>query len=291
MASSGSLRLSEVLLGVVLSLVLVLSRSSADPQVYNNYNAYEVQQQPAASCSSYRPKIVCFVSAAADRYDTSRMPPGLCSHLVLIDLIGLNCEGKLTLLQQSSRALTKFLDLKHRFQAAGDPVRFVLAIGGIYQKSTHFSQALSDETKIFNVVDNIITFVTKHGFDGVDVAWFYPGQFGGRRSDKANLVLLLQELQLRLQACGMSLSLTVGVDPRDIETSYDVPQIDQYVDFVNLLAGDYHSPRKPSHVSPLHGGSPNDRLNVVSMSCLRRVLFLILSFFSNTVWKATLKRG
>ncbi|XP_058466636.1 probable chitinase 2 [Malaya genurostris] len=160
-------------------------------------------------------------------------------------------------------ALTLFLELKQRFRRGGDSANFVVSIGGINQKSAHFSRAVREESSRYAVIDNVITFVTKHGFDGVDIAWFYPGQFGGCKSDKENLILLLEQLHMRLHACGMSLSLTVGVDPRDITISYDVVKIDEYVDFVNLLTGDYHDPRKPSHLSPLYSADPKDRFNIV----------------------------
>lgn len=141
----------------------------------------------------------------------------------------------------------------------------MLAVGGVNQKSGCFSQAIREPKSLYIVVDNIITFLTKYDFDGVDIAWFYPGQYGGRKSDKHNFVLLLQELQLRLQACAKILSITVGIDPKDIAVSYDIPKIDVYVDFVNLLSGDYHDPRKPSHISPLYPSDCKDQLNVVSV--------------------------
>lgn len=160
--------------------------------------------------------------------------------------------------------MTLFLEFKERLQQAGDPARFILAVGGVNQRCTQFSRAVNGTDQVYVLVDNVVTFANKHGLDGIDIAWFYPGQFGGRFVDRANLVLLLQQLSLRMQACGMTLSMTVGVDPRDIEISYDVPKIDLYVDFVNLLTGDYHDPKKPSHVSPLYPSDSDDRLNIVS---------------------------
>lgn len=53
--------------------------------------------------AGYQPKIVCYISAANEQYDYNSLRPGLCSHFILIDLIGLNSEGKLLLFQKSSR--------------------------------------------------------------------------------------------------------------------------------------------------------------------------------------------
>lgn len=210
----------------------------------------------------YQNKVVCFISASNQNYNYDSLGPGLCTHFILIDLIGVNSDGKLLLMQRTSRALTLFLEFKERLQQAGDPARFILAVGGVNQRCTQFSRAVNGTDQVYVLVDNVVTFANKHGLDGIDIAWFYPGQFGGRFVDRANLVLLLQQLSLRMQACGMTLSMTVGVDPRDIEISYDVPKIDLYVDFVNLLTGDYHDPKKPSHVSPLYPSDSDDRLNI-----------------------------
>ncbi|XP_055620089.1 chitinase-3-like protein 1 isoform X2 [Toxorhynchites rutilus septentrionalis] len=243
--------LSRLLL--LLGLLVFSSVVARSIKIYSSEEDYS---------AGYQPKIVCYISAGNEQYDYNSLRPGLCTHFILIDLIGLNSEGKLLLFQKSSRALKYFLDLRNRFKHVGDPARFILAVGGVGQKSSHFSRALSYDPSRNTAVDNIVAFLTKHRFDGVDIAWFYPGQYGGRKCDKLTLVLFLRALQSRLQTYDASLSLTVGVDPRDLEISYDVAKIDKYIDFVNILTGDYHDPQKPSHISPLLPGDGKDRLNI-----------------------------
>lgn len=144
----------------------------------------------------------------------------------------------------------------------GDHAKFILAIGGINQDSAHFSRAVEDRGKLHRVAESLVAYAQKYCFDGIDLAWFYPGSFGGCEADKVNLGTLLKDLRWRLQD-GESLSLTVGVDPQ-FEMRYNVSQINSYVDFVNVMSGDYHDPEQVSHVSPLYPGDRKDRFNVVS---------------------------
>lgn len=144
----------------------------------------------------------------------------------------------------------------------GDGAKFILAVGGINQDSAHFSRAIEDRGRSHMLAKSLVDYVQKYCFDGVDLAWFYPGSFGGCEADKANLVTLLEELRCQLQD-GESLSLTVGVDPQ-FNMRYNISQIDSYVDFVNIMSGDYHDPQQVSHVSPLYAGDTKDQFNVVS---------------------------
>lgn len=67
----------------------------------------------------YQTKVVCFVSASNEDYDYANLSPGMCTHFILIDLIGLNAEGRLLLLQRSSRGELGFFDVKYyRFSSS-----------------------------------------------------------------------------------------------------------------------------------------------------------------------------
>lgn len=61
----------------------------------------------------YQTKVVCFVSASNEDYDYANLSPGMCTHFILIDLIGLNAEGRLLLLQRSSRGELGIFDVKY----------------------------------------------------------------------------------------------------------------------------------------------------------------------------------
>lgn len=247
--------------------------------------AYTSSQRELLSSSAERcndQKVVCFISAANGNFNYGALQTGWCTHYILIDLIVVNSEAKLLVIEESIPgklssgrrleiklswnsmipALTLLTEVKGRIRQMGDQAKFILAIGGINQDSSHFSQAVEDLGRSQRLAESIVDYAHKYCFDGVDLAWFYPGSFGGCGADKTNLIVLLHKLRCLLQDT-VSLSLTVGVDPQ-FEFRYNISLVNSYVDFVNIMSGDYHDPEQLSHVSPLYPGNANDRFNVVS---------------------------
>lgn len=71
--------------------------------------------------------------------------------------------------------------------------------------------------------------MTANNFDGIDIDWEYPAQNGGSAADKVNYITFLQELRSKL---GNSLLITaaVGATNSDIDASYDVKNMNMYVE-------------------------------------------------------------
>eukprot|EP00913_Durusdinium_trenchii_P032673 g30582.t1 len=118
-------------------------------------------------------------------------------------------------------------------------------------------------------VDSAIDFCRTWGFDGLDLDWEYPGYIGrgGRTTDKANFALLLSELRSAFDAEGSAtgkapllLTAAVGIGPTTADNAYDVPALNQYLDFINLMTYDMYggwSPEKTAIHSQLYAG-PGD---------------------------------
>lgn len=132
-------------------------------------------------------------------------------------------------------------------------------MGGSNQESSNFSQAIATEDSIVRLTEVIVDIVHQNGFDGIDVAWFNPGESGDFKADRVNLVRFLHELRVQLSP-GASLSVTAALNPE----LYDVRSIDVFVDFVSLLTVDYHDLLNPSHVAPLYYKDKADPSSVVS---------------------------
>lgn len=77
-------------------------------------------------------------------------------------------------------------------------VKLLAAVGGWTEGSAKFSAVAGDSAKRVAFAEKSVEFCKKYGFDGIDIDWEFPGQReGSSTNDKANFVLLLQELHNR----------------------------------------------------------------------------------------------
>lgn len=60
-----------------------------------------------------------------------------------------------------------------------------------------FSQIAADEDKRTKFADNLLGFMVRYGFDGVDLDWEYPGASdrGGNKDDTKNFVALMKAIR------------------------------------------------------------------------------------------------
>jgi len=113
-------------------------------------------------------------------------------------------------------------------------------VGGPRQGTQYPSQIAANPTARIDFSQNVKNFINDYGFDGCDLDWQWPGQgTGSSVNDKANYVSLLKDLRSVLGASKI-LSISVASRQEDIEKSYDVPKIHQYVDFINLNTYNFH---------------------------------------------------
>lgn len=75
---------------------------------------------------------------------------------------------------------------------------------------------------------------------GIDIDWEYPAQRGGVAADKANFVLLLQQLKETLQPIDKLVTIAVGAARQSASVSYNIPEVVKHVDFINLMTYDLH---------------------------------------------------
>ncbi|XP_043798177.1 mucin-12 isoform X3 [Apis laboriosa] len=111
-------------------------------------------------------------------------------------------------------------------------------------------------------VKNAIKFLRKNHFDGLDLDWEYPAfRDGGKPRDKDNYANLVQELREEFEREAsktgrprllLTLAMPAGIEY--IDKGYDIPRLNEYLDFVNLLSYDYHSSYEPAvnHHAPLY---------------------------------------
>lgn len=107
-----------------------------------------------------------------------------------------------------------------------------------------FSEIASTESNRKKFANNLVDFMKKYGFDGVDIDWEYPGapDRGGEEHDTSNFVALLKTLKETFDA---SIHGPYGLT-FTIPSSYwylrwfDVPGMLKYADWTNIMSYDLH---------------------------------------------------
>jgi chitinase len=126
-------------------------------------------------------------------------------------------------------------------------LRTLISVGG-WTMSAGFSDAAATERARDTFALSCIDLLTRHGFDGVDIDWEYPGG-GGKEGNKArpqdtqNFTLLLAELRRQLdnraRIDGRPYLLTVAAPAGQWAVArFDLARLHPLVDWINLMAYD-----------------------------------------------------
>ncbi|CAG2058831.1 unnamed protein product, partial [Timema podura] len=194
-------------------------------------------------------RVVCYFGSWAvyrpdnGKFDVEDIDPSLCTHLIY-GFAGLGESNSIKALDSWNElpddygkdAFGRFVKLK----AISPQTKVMLAIGGWNEGSSKYSDMASTASSRQQFADSVVAFLTKYGFDGLDVDWEYPAQRGGVDADKANYPLVLEALHNAFQAKGLLLSAAVGASILTVDTSYDVPSVAEHLDMINVMTYDFH---------------------------------------------------
>ncbi|EDS25630.1 chitinase [Culex quinquefasciatus] len=225
--------------------------------------------------------VVCYYATWATyrpgdgKFDVENIDPNLCTHLMYA-FFGLKPDGTVDFIDTWNdlpvngglNAIARFNNLKRK----NPSLKTLAAIGGWNFGSATFSMIAKSATLRSKFATEARAFCQKFGFDGIDIDWEYPAQQDGDPSvDKANFVLLLKDLKTELKKYGLLLTVAVGAAESSASQSYDIPQISNNVDFINLMEYDFHmaSEGVTGHNAPLKARSAElntwkNELNVYS---------------------------
>jgi len=108
---------------------------------------------------------------------------------------------------------------------------------------TTFSDLAASTTAQDAFFESLITFMQRHGFDGVDLDWEYPvaEDRGGIPADYDNFVTLVRRLRERLNRTGRHYGLTLTLPASYwYLRGFNLQGLEPYLDWFNIMTYDIH---------------------------------------------------
>jgi chitinase len=137
----------------------------------------------------------------------------------------------------------RFNDLK----AKKSGLKTLLSVGGWTLGSQPFSQMVATAATRSRFIEHAVQYLRNRTFDGLDVGWEFPTTGGSPPEDRDRFSLLIQELRVAFENEAekthrqrLLLTVAVGVGKDIIDSAYDVPAIAKFVDYINLMAYNFH---------------------------------------------------
>ncbi|KAB7499949.1 putative chitinase 3, partial [Armadillidium nasatum] len=203
--------------------------------------------------SQYRTKIGKFLPEHIDPY--------ICTHIIYA--FAWLKKGRLSSFEENDESKdgkVGFYEQITNLKKKNPKLKVLIALGGWTFGTKRFRNMAESRYARQTFIFSAIPFLRKHNFDGLDLDWEYPSG----KDDKNNLNLLCKELleafNAEAQETGkprLMLTAAVAVGPDKIKGGYDVPTLAKYLDFINIMAYDFHGKWENTvgHNAPLYAPS------------------------------------
>lgn len=130
--------------------------------------------------------------------------------------------------------------------------RVIVSVGGAGTASKAFRKIAENEALRTKFAENISSYVSLHKLDGVDIDWEYwtyqneLGKGGNDPVESKNLVKLIAEIRAALPE---GILLTADIMAGSWVGEQYIPEIQEFVDYVNLMAFDFTGQWVGSNIS------------------------------------------
>lgn len=210
-------------------------------------------------------KVFCYYSSSANgrlgvgKFEPENIDPYLCTHIIyaFVDMNGLDLK--------QSRALDReYYQRTLALKRQNPQLRVLLAVGGWKIGSKPFLQMMQSQYTMKIWSQNVIRYLRRYGFDGLDMDWEFPAVRGSPPRHKHDFTTMMKILQdafkLESQQTGrekLILTLATASGSYYISRAYETTEIVKYIDYMLLMAYNYHGlwEYQTGHHSPLYGSA------------------------------------
>ena len=134
--------------------------------------------------------------------------------------------------------------------------RAVLSIQGYGKETENFSNLSKDPIKRRILAENMAKAVIEYHLDGIDIDWEYPGSASnGLDVDRRNYTLLLEDIRKEISKYDSESLLTAAIPAGPyMADRYELKQVSEILDYINMMSYDLESPSKGSLHCALYDG-------------------------------------
>jgi chitinase len=192
------------------------------------------------------------------------LDPQICTHIIF-SFLGIDGNGNLNFMNRGESAASAALQDAIKLRSRNPSLKILAAIGGYNDEMVHpWSNLAANSGSRLNLANNIVNILQRFNLNGIDIDWEYPNRDEDRPQDKQNFISLLRDIRNRLKS-SYSLSVAIGAGAWRTGLSYNIKELFQICDFVNLMTYDLHGgwdKKTGLHSALYRGSSDNTPANV-----------------------------
>ncbi|XP_069007119.1 acidic mammalian chitinase-like [Embiotoca jacksoni] len=197
---------------------------------------------------------------SSGKFSPDNIDPFLCTH-VIYALASINSFNQISSIEWNDvQQYGRLSSLKN----VNPALKTLLSVGGTVNGISPFIAMVAKPENRATFIRSAISFLRTHNFDGLNLAWEYPGHNGSPKEDKEKFTLLVTELSTAFEddakdnkKTQLLLSANVASFRPTIERAYEVNKISARLDFMNVMTYDFHGHWEDAtaHNSPLYRSS------------------------------------
>ncbi|XP_027204331.1 chitinase 7 isoform X2 [Dermatophagoides pteronyssinus] len=217
--------------------------------------------KPVKNGNDTNARVVCYFTnwshkrPGQGQFTPEHLDPFLCTH-VIYAFANLNSEFKLIPSEPNDEIANGLYERVLSLKSKNPKLKILIAVGGWMMGPIPFRTLTESAYRQTLFTFNVVEFLRKRGFDGLDLCWEFPRGI----EDKERYTKLLKELRETFdgEAKGSNkqrllLSAAVPASFEAVNSGYDVPEVNKYLDFINIMTYDFHGDweKNVAHNSPL----------------------------------------